>query len=59
MLFHLGGIGFQLVCDVPEAVGKMRLDYGDTPKLGCGHPIRSCGLPQGTQNIRISDLVAS
>ena len=54
MPLHVLSIGFQLVCDVAEAVGKMRLDYGDTPELGCGHPIKRCGLPQGPQNIGIS-----
>jgi hypothetical protein len=54
MPLHVLGIGFQLICDVAEAVGKMRLDCGDAPELGCGHPIKRCGLPQGTQNIGIS-----
>jgi hypothetical protein len=41
---HVGGVGFQLVRDMPEAVGKMRLDYGDTPELGCGNPIKRRSL---------------
>jgi hypothetical protein len=45
MTLHVGGVGVQLVRDVPEAVGKMRLDYGDTPELGCGHPIKRRSLP--------------
>jgi hypothetical protein len=53
MTLHVGGVGFQLVRDVPEAVGKMRLDYGDTPELGCGHAIERCRLPQGLQKIGV------
>jgi hypothetical protein len=49
MPLHVGGVGFQLVRDVPEAVGEMRLDYADTPELGCGHPIKRCGLPYRMQ----------
>jgi hypothetical protein len=44
MTLHVGGVGFQLVRDMPEAVGKMRLDYGDTPELGCGNPIKRRSL---------------
>jgi hypothetical protein len=54
MPLHIGGVGFQLVRDMPEAIGEMRLDDGDTPELGCGHPIKRCGLPQGTQHIGIN-----
>jgi hypothetical protein len=53
MPLHVGGVGFQLVRDVPEAVGKMRLNHGDAPELGCGHPIKRCRLPQGMQKSRI------
>jgi hypothetical protein len=44
MPLHIGGIGFQLVRDVPEAIGEMRLHYSDAPELDCGHPIKRCGL---------------
>ena len=53
MPLHIGGVGFQLVRDMPEAVGKMRLNYGDTPELDCSHPIKRRRLAQGTQNTRI------
>jgi hypothetical protein len=45
MPLHVGSVGFQLIRDMPQAVGKMRLHHGDTPELGRSYPIERCGLP--------------
>jgi hypothetical protein len=54
MPLHIGSIGFQLVCDVPQTVGKVRLYCGDAPELDGSHPIKCRGVAQNAEKIGIN-----
>ena len=54
MPFHIGSIGFQLLCDVSQTVGKVRLYCGDAPELHRGHPVKGRCVAQNAEKIGIN-----
>ena len=55
MPLHIRSIGFQLIRDVPQTVGKVRLYCGDAPELHRGHTVKGRGVAQNAEKIRAPD----